>query len=63
MAYKIVVSNHMPAAGGKYVEIILDSDSDVSGLSTDYAPGSIAIVADKGGKTYMLNASHEWKEL
>ena len=32
-------------------------------LGADFAPGSIAMVADKGVPSYMLNASGEWKEI
>ena len=42
------------------VTIVCDSTSDVSDLPTGYAPGSIAVVADSGMATYMLNASGSW---
>ena len=42
------------------VTIIMDSTSDASDLPTGYAPGSIAVVADSGMATYMLNASGSW---
>ena len=51
--------------GKEIVEItaVLDSVSDLASLGTDFAPGSIAMVADKGVPSYMLNASGEWKEI
>ncbi len=63
MAYSIVNSYYAPVPGKYYVEIVLDSKSDLADLSTDYAPGSIAIVPLKDTVVYMLNASHEWKEI
>ena len=42
---------------------MLDSVDDLASLGTDYAPGSVAIVADKGAPVYMLNASGVWKEI
>lgn len=43
-------------------EYILDSAADAASLPK-CAPGSVAVVADKGGAVYMVNASGEWKEL
>lgn len=42
-------------------EYILDSTADAASLPK-CAPGSVAIVADKDGPVYMVNASGEWKE-
>jgi len=63
MAYRIVQKEFNPNTGKNLVEIVLDSDSDLSEVGTDYSPGSIAVVADSGAPSYMLNASEEWKEL
>lgn len=41
---------------------VLDSDADLSALGTNWAPGSIALVADKDGATYMMSPGGEWKE-
>lgn len=51
--------------GHEIVEItaVLDSVSDLAALGTDYAPGSIAMVADKGVPSYILNVSGQWKEI
>lgn len=43
-------------------EYILDSAADAAALPK-CAPGSVAIVADKDGPVYMVNASGQWKEL
>ena len=66
MAYSITKRTLVRYQNGhEIVEItaVLDSVSDLSSLGTDYAPGSIAMVADKGVPSYMLNASGEWKEI
>lgn len=63
MAYKIVNSDYAPVTGQNYAEFILDDNSDINQVPTNCAPGSLAIVAAKSGKVYMLNASHVWKEL
>ncbi len=43
-------------------DFVIDSTADVAALPKA-APGSVAIVADKGGAVYMVNASGEWKEI
>lgn len=63
MGYRITSSDYYPVTGKSHIEAVLDADSDLAYLPTDCAPGSIAIVADKDGKVYMLNASGVWKEL
>ena len=66
MAYSITKRTLVRYQNGhEIVEItaVLDSVSDLSSLGTDFAPGSIAMVADKGVPSYMLNASGEWKEI
>lgn len=42
------------------VEIYCDSEDEISGLPTYYAPGSVAIVVVEGTPTYMLNPSKVW---
>lgn len=42
------------------IVIVCDSASDVAGLPTDYAAGSIAIIAGSGLPVYVLNASGTW---
>ena len=41
---------------------IIDTAEDVSKLPKS-SPGSIAVVADTSRKTFMVNASGEWKEI
>ena len=54
--------SQMPAAGDIWRnEIIMDSADDAASLPAS-APGSVAIVADKDGPVFMVNASGEWKE-
>lgn len=61
--YSKVVSDYNPLVGKNYIEAVLDSQSDLVALGTDYAPGSLAVVAASGAPVFMLNASSEWKEL
>lgn len=63
MAYSITERIENKYQTGTEITAILDASSDLSDLGTTWLPGSIAIVADKGATTYMLNASHVWKEL
>ena len=66
MAYSITKRTLVRYHNGHEIDEItamLDSVSDLSSLGTDFAPGSIAMVADKGVPSYMLNASGEWKEI
>ena len=47
---------------GKPMDVfVVDSAADTDNLP-DSPPGSIAIVADKSGPIWMVNASGEWKE-
>ena len=62
MAYKIVRQFTDRWQEGNEITAILDSASDLTSLGTEWCPGSIAIVADEGTPTYILNASREWKE-
>lgn len=63
MAYKIIRDKRNKYQLGSEIEAVLDSTADLDDLGTDYCPGSVAIVADKGAPVYMLNASGEWKEI
>lgn len=64
MAWKI---SNMQTAGvvgvAPQVTIVCDAASDVADLPTGYAPGSIAVVADSGLPTYVLNASGTWSSV
>lgn len=41
------------------VNLVADTDDDISSLPTHYAPGSTCFVIDTS-TTYMLNGSKEW---
>ena len=64
MAYKITDREFVFREDEKIVfriTAVLDSADDLNELGTEYAAGSIAMVADAGVPTYMMNASGEWK--
>lgn len=61
--YKIIRHRTNCEQGGSEITALLDSASDLSSVGTDWAPGSFAVIADKGLPTYVLNASGEWKEI
>ena len=63
MAYKIIRDENNKYQLGREIEAVLDSTADLDALGTSYCPGSVAIVADKGVPSYMLNASGVWKEI
>ena len=68
MAFKIIETKYQNgqislAKERAIITAVLDSPDDLAELGTDYCPGSIAMVADKGVPSYMLNASGEWKEI
>ena len=66
MAYKIIEQEFVRRVNRKTIyriTAVLDSPSDLEALGTNYPPGSIAMVADVGVPTYMMNASGEWKEV
>ena len=68
MAYKIIdvkycYGQNAVVNGGEIITAVLDSSDDLVTLGTGYCAGSIAMVADKGVPSYMLNASGEWKEI
>lgn len=64
MAYKILSSETVAMESGAkpIIEAILDAADDLEALGSNYYPGSVAIVADKDGPVYMLNASGDWRE-
>ena len=47
----------------EYEHRLTDAAADLDALGTTWAPGSVAMVADKGVPSYVLNASHVWKEI
>lgn len=64
MAYKLIRVENNTLQDGKEVTAILDSAGDLDSLIAnegELAPGSIAIVADAGLASFVLNASGEWK--
>lgn len=61
MAFKLINKVFCPYNGAERHEFICDSADDVANLPT-CCPGSVAVVADKDGAVYMVNASGEWKE-
>lgn len=63
MAYKIIRWEKDRYQVGEEIAAVLDEAADLDELGTMWAPGSIAMVADKGAPSYMLNASHVWKEI
>lgn len=65
MAYKIIKTEPslIGEIGRPVIMAVLDSGDDLVALGNNYAPGSVAIVADKGTPAYMLNASGVWKEI
>ena len=63
VAYKIIRCRHNAFQTGDEITAVLDSAADLNALSTDWAPGSVAVVADTGVPCYMLNASGVWKEI
>lgn len=68
MAYKIIDVKYCYGQNavvnvGEIITAVLDSSADLTTLGTGYCAGSIAMVADKGVPSYMLNASGEWKEI
>lgn len=63
MAYKIIRDEWNKYQLGREITAVLDSASDLDSLGSAFCPGSVAIVADKGATSYMLNASGAWKEI
>lgn len=61
MAIKRIDKEWCSELGDYAYSFVLDSDTDVANLPK-CCPGSTAVVADIGGKAYMVNASGEWRE-
>lgn len=61
MAVELIKEEWCPALAAYRREFVMDSADDVSKLPA-CCPGSVAIVADKDGAVYMVNASGEWRE-
>lgn len=62
MAIQMIDTQWVPYAKDYRREYVIDSAADLATLP-ECAPGSTAIVADKDGAIYMVNASGEWREL
>ena len=62
MPIKLVKQQYCDVQDDLVAEYIIDSADDVASLPK-CCPGSTAIVADKDGAVFMVNASGEWKEL
>lgn len=63
MAFKLVEEHiFSPNQGDVRKHFVCDSVYDISNLP-ECISGSTAIVADKGGTIFMVNASGEWREL
>ena len=63
MAYRIIRSEWNGRQVGREIVAVLDSAEDLDALGSDYAPGSAALVADRDGAVYLMNASGVWKEM
>lgn len=69
MAYQITRRMANLYQAGEEIEAVLDSEADLTALGNKddkgnyYAAGSVAMVANSGAKCFLLNASHEWKEI
>ena len=64
MAYKIIRNRNEKYQTGREITAVLDSEADLTTLQaneTGLAPGSLAIIADAGLKSFVLNASGVWK--
>ena len=60
MAIKVIERKWCAGVSDYRYEFIMDSDADAENLPK-CCTGSIAMVADKGVPSYMVNASGEWK--
>ena len=68
MAYKIIEKKYierlpLSELSHPLITAVMDSPDDLASLGSDYCPGSIAMVADKGVPAFMLNSSGKWKEI
>ena len=63
MAYRIIKSEPslIGEIGRPVIMAVLDSDGDLTALGNNYGASSVAIVAVKEGKWYMMNASGSWE--
>ena len=59
MAYKCIETEWKNKFNGFVNKFICDSEEDVKDLPASN-PGSIAVVASKGGAVYVVNASGKW---
>lgn len=63
MAYRIIKTE--PSLIGEtsrpVIMAVLDSDDDLAALGDNYGASSVAIVAAKDGKWYIMNASGSWE--
>lgn len=60
MAIKLMEQKWCEEQGCAINSYIVDSESDIAKLPT-CATGSTAMIADKTGGIYMVNASGEWR--
>ena len=65
MAYRIIKSEPslIGEIGRPVIMAVLDSDGDLAAQGNSYGASSVAIVAVKEGKCYMMNASGNWEEM
>jgi hypothetical protein len=61
MAIKLIEESYCPYMDDNRHSYVIDSAADVASLPK-CCTGSIAVVAEKGGAVYMVNASGEWRE-
>ena len=61
MAFKMIDCEYCAIQDDQRYSFVLDSAADLADLPK-CCVGSIAVVADKDGAVYMVNASGEWKE-
>ena len=62
MAIKMIENEWCPYEGDYRRSYIIDSAAEIADLPTS-CPGSVAVVANKDGAVYMVNASGQWKEM
>ena len=62
MAIKLISTEYCACLDKNVYHYVLDSASDAAGLP-ECATGSTAMVAEKDGALYMVNASGDWEEL
>jgi hypothetical protein len=62
MAFQMIKSEWCPIANDYRRSFVLDSAADAKNLPKCCA-GSTAIVAEKDGSAYLVDASGEWREV